>query len=434
MSKPSLSARLVASARDALRRGAPTAVRRSAQPLIRRVLERRIALALRDDAKEPSPGPLIVSGLLSEAKGVSQGARLSVAAFRAARLSPVAHDLRPLFDRVAVQESGLPAGQPGGVWFVHINAPEAIHVLGRLPPETWRQRYRIAYWAYELPRVPAEWVRASEAFHEIWVPSAFVAGALRESGVRTPIRLMPHPVALGPPPAQAERASLDIPHDAFTVLTLGDLHSSAARKNLLGAIGIYTQAFPAPGNARLIMKVREDALHPAFLAHARHAAQGRPDIQFVTGNLTAQEMRGLIAAASLVFSPHRSEGFGLSLAEALYSGVPVLATGWSGNLDFMGDLPEMTIGFSLVPVRDAYRVYRARGQQWAEPDTGDAVAKLRALAASADLRARLAAAGRAAIEALSAPWSREALLAMPLGAFVSDDAAVRPVAATDSSR
>lgn len=423
-----LSTRFIASTRDALRRVTPLSVRRSAQPVIRRILERRIAAALRAGEATPEPGPLVVSGLLQEAKGVSQGARLSVAAFQAAGLSPISHDLRPLFSRGASQAAGFPTHEPGGVWFVHVNAPEAIHALGRISPDSWRNRYRIAYWAYELARVPDEWVRASQAFHEIWAPSAFVVEALKASGVTTPVRLMPHPVALGLPAENLEaRTSAD-----FTILTLGDLHSSAARKNLIGAINIYTHAFPTPGQARLIVKVREDAAHPAFLAQARHVARGRTDIQFLTGDLTTNEMHQLIASSGLVLSPHRAEGFGLPLAEALLAGVPVLATGWSGNVDFMAGLPELSIKYSLVPVRDAHRIYRARGQQWAEPDMQDAVEKLRALAASPDLRSRLAARGRSAIEALSLPWSRETLLAMPIGAFIKD-VAVHPVAGAGPS-
>jgi glycosyltransferase involved in cell wall biosynthesis len=437
MNRTSLSSRLVASARDAWRLTAPTAVRRSAQPVIRRILERRVVAALRYSSADTAPGSLVVSGLFSEAKGVSQGARLSLAAFRAAGLAPIEHDLRHLFNRSGASERGLPTAQPGGVWFVHVNAPEAIHALGRLHPKSWQDRYRIAYWAYELPRVPQEWVRASQAFHEIWAPSEFVVAALRSSGVKIPVRLMPHPVALGAPPAKPDRPAFGIPSDAFVVLTLADLHSSAARKNLIGAIDIYKLAFPSADSARLIVKVREDAAHPVFLSQARQAAYGRPDISFMTGNLSSGEMRGLIASSSLVLSPHRAEGFGLSLAEAFLSGVPALATGWSGNADFLTDLPELSIRYSLVPVRDAYRVYRARGQLWAEPDVDDAVTKLRTLAGSPDLRTRAALKGRKAIEGMSLPWSREALLAMPLGRLAtggSDTPAVGPVAAIEPSR
>ena len=340
------------------------------QPIVLELAERRVRQHLDRVAPVMTPGPLIVSGLMAEAKGVSQGARLSLAAFEAAGLDPIAHDIRRLFDGRDPPSAGLPSPQPGGVWFLHVNAPEAIHALGRLPPASWQSRYRIAYWAYELPRVPSLWVRASAAFHEIWAPSRFVVDALRSSGVEVPVRLMPHPVALGAPPATPERASFGIPPDAFAVLTLADLHSSAARKNLLGAIAIYIQAFPAPKRTQLIVKVREDAAHPAFLAHARQAAHDRPDIHFLTGDLSSEDMHRLIASCSLVLSPHRAEGFGLPLAEALTAGVPVLATAWSGNVDFMADMPDLMIDYSLVPVRDAYRIYRVRGQRWAEPESG----------------------------------------------------------------
>lgn len=389
------------------------------QPMVLELVERRVRQHLDPAAPVVAPGPLIVSGLMAEAKGVAQGARLSLAAFRAAGFEPIAHDIRRLFDGRDPPSAGLPSPQPGGVWFLHVNAPESIHALGRLPPASWQDRYRIAYWAYELPRVPALWVRASAAFHEIWAPSQFVVDALRSSGVEAPVRLMPHPVALGAPPAPPERASFGIPSDAFAVLTLADLHSSAARKNLLGAIAIYMQAFPTPGAARLIVKVREDAAHPSFLARARQAAYGRPDIHVLTGDLSSDDMHRLIASCSLVLSPHRAEGFGLPLAEALMAGVPVLATGWSGNVDFMADMRECTIDHSLVPVRDAYRVYRARDQRWAEPSLEDAIAKLRILAASPDMRIRLAAKGKAAVEALSAPWRREALLQMDFSTLVA---------------
>ena len=405
-------------ARTVWRAAMPRSAKRLMQPMVVELVERRLRLQLNGSVAAMTAGPLVVSGFLSEAKGVSQGARLSLAAFQVAGLAPIAHDIRQLFERRSGASASLPTQDSGGVWFLHVNAPEAIHALGALRSTEWRDRYRIAYWAYELPRVPALWVRASAAFHEIWAPSAFVVDALRSSGVEVPVRLMPHPVALGAPAASPHREAFGIPADTFAVLTLADLRSSAARKNLLGAIAIYMQAFPSPALTSLIVKVREDAAHPAFLAHARHMARDRPDVQFLTGDLSLDDIHRLIASCSLVLSPHRAEGFGLSLAEAMLAGVPVLATGWSGNIDFMAGMPEMTIDYSLTPVRDPYRVYRARGQRWAEPDVEDAVSKLRALAASPELRSRLAAMGRARIEALSVPWARNTLLDMPFGHLI----------------
>jgi hypothetical protein len=375
------------------------------------MFERRVQAALRTERAGITPGPLVVSGLMAEAKGVSEGARLTVAALAAEGFGPVAHDLRPVFNA----GGDFPTTAPGGVWLLHVNAPEAIQALGRLRPESWLGRHRIGYWAYELPRVPASWVRIAQAFHEIWAPSSFVVDALQGSGVKTPIRLMPHPVAIGDPPGRPDRASFGIPGDAFAVLALGDLQSSATRKNLIGAISIYTAAFPSEGEARLIVKVREQGAFPKFLELARQYARGRQDILFMTQNLSGQDMRRLVASSSVVLSPHRSEGFGLPLAEAFLAGVPALATGWSGNMEFMSGLPELLIRSRPVQVDDAFHVYRAAGQTWAEPDVDDAAARLRTLAASPELRRDLAEKGRRAVEALSAPWRRGALKDTPIG-------------------
>jgi glycosyltransferase involved in cell wall biosynthesis len=421
------------SARKLLRSALPGFARRFMQPVVLKMHERRLSAQLNRASSAISPGPLIVSGFLTEAKGVSQGARLSLAGFRAAGFAAVAHDLREMLDGGIADRVSLPATRPGGVWFLHVNAPEAVHAFSALHLSEWQDRYRIGYWAFELPRVPDLWVRASAAFHEIWAPSTFVVDALRSSGVKVPVRLMPHPVALGTPISTPDRAAFGIAVDTFAVLALADLRSSAERKNLLGAIEIYIRAFPSPGLSRLIVKVRDDAAHPSFMRRARLAAQGRTDIEFFAGDLSTDEMQSLIASCSLLLSPHRAEGFGLPLAESLLAKVPVLATGWSGNVDFMRGMPELLIRYSLVPVRDLYGVYRARGQRWAEPDVNDAVAKLRALADSASLRSRLGGRGAATIAALSEPWKREALLAMPFAAWVGSARSRSAVSSVDAA-
>jgi glycosyltransferase involved in cell wall biosynthesis len=416
MGQDRLTDSVLRAARQAWRAIAPASMRSVAQPLVAMLAERRVRQALAQGEPAAAPGPLVVSGLLSESKGVSQAARLTVVGLRAAGYLPVEHDLRPLLAAGPGASGKLPVDRPGGVWITHINAPEAMHALAYLDSAQWLGRRRIGFWAYELPRVPALWVRASEFFHEIWAPSHFVADALATSGVTKPVRVMPHPAALAKIDARPDRTAFQIPASDFVVLAMGDLRSSAMRKNLIGAIEIYKRAFPGTGDgSRLILKVQSANAHPRFRKAAGLAAAGRPDILFFTDDLSPTEIGRFIASCDVLLSPHRSEGFGLPLAEAFLAGVPALATGWSGNLDFMSDLPELTIRHTLVPVRDPFGVYRARGQSWAEPDSDDAVAKLKALAASPDLRARLAARGRAAVEAQASAWSRETLDQTVLG-------------------
>lgn len=406
-------------ARGLWRVAVPHSVRAMAQPLSQRLALSSVRRALAKHRSPAKPGPLIVSGLINESKGVSEGARLTISALRSAGYPLVALDLRLLLQARSAAEAALPEKGEGGVWLIHANAPEALKALARLDPAQWVGRHRIGYWAYELPVTPPLWAAASKAFHEIWAPTRFVAEALEASGVDVPIRVMPHPVATLERPVKADRAAFLIPRDAFAVLAMGDLHSSATRKNLLGAIAIYLRAFPASdGKSVLILKIQSGDAHPAFRAQAETAMAGRKDIVLIADTLSRRDVQRLIASCDALLSPHRSEGFGLTLAEAFLMGVPALATGWSGNLDFMRDMPELLIKSTLVPVRDPHGVYQNANLQWAEPDADDAAAKLCTLASNPELRRRLAIRGAAAVQQLSGAWARTELDATALGRLV----------------
>lgn len=374
---------------------------------------RRVEAALTGGEPTFSPGPVIVSGLLAGASGISRAARLTVRGLQHAGYEPVEHDLAPVFARSDGADSGLPVAPMGGVWLLHVNAPEAIAAMSRISPDAWRGRYRVGYWAYELPVLPRSWAIAARFLHEIWVPSTFVAEAARRAGVAIPVRVMPHPVTLTAASREGRPAQ-----DPFTVLAMGDLNSSWGRKNLLGSIEIFRTAFPEPQTSRrLIVKIQSVSLNHLFEKSARNAMAGRPDISLVSRSMSDQEVERLIAGSSVFLSPHRSEGFGLAIAEALLAGVPALATGWSGNTDFMRDIPELCIRYRLAPVRDAAGLYRVAGAVWAEPDIADAVGKLRALESSVQLRQSLAAMGRQSLIAQLGAWSQEALAQMPFGSL-----------------
>jgi len=395
----------------------PAPLRGLAQPVMAALAEFRVLSIVAPPEREFRPGALVVSGFFSESRGISQAARLTVAGLTAAGFTPVQHDLRDVIAAGPGARKKLPS-DPGGVWITHVNAPEAMHALGYLDPASWRGRYRIGFWVWELELIPAAWVRASRVFHEIWVPSRFVADAMTASGVTTPIRVMPHPVALGAPPKR-NRPAFELAEDDFIVLSMGDLRSSLTRKNLLGAVAIYRCAFPEPVPGRsMIVKVQSTDPHPAIDAAVSAAIAGRPDITLLADSLSTVDAQSLIASADVFLSPHRSEGFGLPLAEAFMAGVPALATGWSGNLDFMGEVPKLLIRNTLVPVSDPHGIYKGeyqgQGQRWAEPDLDDAAQTLRRLAEFPDLRADLAARGRKAVEAQATAWSREALAATEL--------------------
>jgi glycosyltransferase involved in cell wall biosynthesis len=402
------SDRMLSGAKKAWRKVAPANLRPAAQPVAAWLAERKVQQALRVLEPPQQPGPLLVSGLIAETRGISEAARLTIAGLKAAGYAPVAHDLRPVFEAGPGARARLPVDRPGGVWLLHVNAPEALHALAYVDPDQWRGRRRIGFWAYELQRVPGSWVRAAQGLHEIWAPSKFVADAIVASGVRIPVRVMPHPVALTHQVVTPDRKRFGIDANAAAVLAMGDLASSAERKNLAGAIAIYRQAFPeADGRTRLIIKTHGNVGEEVFQRAAQRAAGGREDVQVIAERLTDAEMKSLIASSDVLLSPHRSEGYGIPLAEAFLMGIPALATNWSGNMDFMADIPELLIKSTLVPVRDPYGVYKLRNQLWAEPDIADAANKLRALAANPLARQRLALQGRQAVDRQAQSWTRQ---------------------------
>ena len=83
----------------------------------------------------------------------------------------------------------------------------------------------------------------------------------------------------------------------------------------------------------------------------------------------------LIASADALISLHRAEGFGLTLAEAMLMGVPVVAT--AGNLDFMDEATACLVPVGLVSIKDPQGIYK--GQNWADPDITFAAEQLRRL-------------------------------------------------------
>jgi glycosyltransferase involved in cell wall biosynthesis len=400
--------------RDLVRRLAPQGLRQALMPLRLKLMERTLARAVATPEPDLQAGDLVVSGLFNMSKGVSRAAHLTAQGIAAAGWPLTAHDIEPVLKAGPGSRKTLPFVRAGGAWIAHINAPEALLALTSLSPDAWRGRTRIGYWAYELPAAPAAWGRVARAFHEIWAPSVFAAEAMRAAGARS-VRVVPHPAHLGERPTrEAMSRWADLKGGRLLILAMGEVGSSLARKNLEGAVEIFVRAFPAAkeDGPRLLLKVHSAGSPEALAASTDRLRRGRDDILCLTERLSHGDTAGLIASCDVLLSPHRSEGFGLTLAEALLEGVPALATGWSGNLDFMSGLDPLLIAHRLVPVRDASGVYSASGQVWAEPDVGDAVQKLLDLIGNPVLRRRLAEEGRARVLALGACWSPDRLQAL----------------------
>ena len=346
--------------------------------------------------------PLGIAGLFSTASGVGEGARLAYSALDAAGLAPAAFDLSAAFGQTEfsspTHRRTLAPG--GGSLIVHHNGPYMPHALWTLGHNLIRGRRIIGYWAWELPRLPAVWRPGFRFVHEIWVPSTFTHDAVA-AATDLPVHVVPHPLP-DAPVTPGMRGKLGLPSDALVVLNVFHLGSAFSRKNPLAAIAAFRRAFGNDPKRMLAIKLIDNGAHLA--RHELNAAiAGASNIRLIEGMLPEADMAGLMAASDIVISLHRSEGFGLVPAQAMALGKPVVATGWSGNLDFMNAHNSALVSYSLVPVRDLQGFFDSADQLWADADVEHAAEWLRRLAADVHLRGKLGSAAAADVRAQLSP-------------------------------
>jgi glycosyltransferase involved in cell wall biosynthesis len=278
---------------------------------------------------------------------------------------------------------------------MHVNAPMLPLALLRLPRALRRDRPIIGYWAWEMPEIPPEWRPALSCVTEIWVPSRFTAAAL-EPWLPGRVRVVPPPLAIVPPcPSALGRSAFDLPETAVVVLVSFNLASSFARKNPFAAVAAFHAAFGDRADRILLLKISHPDHAPADFERLTQLAAA-PNILLETRVLTPNDSHALMACADIVLSLHRGEGFGLVMAEAMLLGKPVVATGWSGNTDFMDRANSVLVGYRLIRARDDRSVYRGL---WAEPDVAEAALRLRQLADDPALRHDLGERARRSIAA-----------------------------------
>lgn len=331
-------------------------------------------------------------GLGASSLGVGHAARLLVEELRAGGVDVRIKDVTAMV--AAPQDSALEPSQPDGDWplIIALNPDVAVHVLADLPRGLLEGRRVIGFWVWELSKLPRTWDIARGWVHEIWTPSAFSAEAMAALGV--PVFRTPHAVALAPapvlPPAEEARASLGLSASDFIAVNSFSLSSSLTRKHPFAAMDAFTAAFP-DGGAKLVLRVLESDRYPdAWRALCAHAARCGPSVWLMDTPGPLSTLHQLYAAADLYLSLHRSEGFGLNLAEAMLAGVPVMATDYSAPLEFLDADCAVLIGARAVPAVDRFGPYTVPGATWAEPDIDQAIAALRRLKGDRTLRADLA--------------------------------------------
>lgn len=276
---------------------------------------------------------------------------------------------------------------------IHIN-PEQMDLLHlMLPQSTWDKRYNIGVWLWELEDIPDEWCKYFPFVDEVWAPANFTAEAIRKKSP-VPVTMIPYGIEAKTDP-RFDRAYFGLPENRFLFLCMYDTNSTMARKNPRAVVKAFKQAF-AKDDTSVGLVVKLNNPTDKDMAILKADLEGYENITFINRILSKTEVNSLIADCNVFVSLHRSEGFGLVMAEAMYLGIPSIATGWSANTDFMNRENSCLVDYSFIPVGENYHL-AAPNQRWADPDIGQAAEYMKRLSADPDYYREVAENGKAFI-------------------------------------
>lgn len=258
-------------------------------------------------------------------------------------------------------------------------------------PEYFRERNNIAIWAWEFTEFPEEWASCFQPLNEIWAISNYAREAISKSS--------PVPVRVLTPPLQIDESSLNpsfarqqLGLKKETFLFLFAFTGAMERKNPTAVLEAFRRAFSPADNVALIIKTTplpypslSMTYHGTKLGFAKTLksciatfrdlrtvtrASSKANAMILRDHLSRKDFLSLVLSCDCFVSLHRTEGFGQILAQAMYLGKPVIATGYSGNLDYMNNENSLLVKHRLVPIGRYVRSY-GRGSEkytWAEPD------------------------------------------------------------------
>ena len=348
----------------------PAQDRRTARSMVAGAWRRARGLA----GPKPAPGVTVV-GFLRGELGIGESARQLVAALEAAGVP---------CGTVAVDPDGgtrarsplAPAGDGRirEITVLAVNADLTPGVAASVPQHLTRS-HRVGMWYWEVEDFPPSQHAGFAALDEIWVATDFVRRAI-EPHSTVPVHTLTPPLPQRGADPSLGRTELGLPGGRPVLLFSFDFLSTAERKNPWGLIDAFSRAFaPNEGPVLVVKSINADR-RPADAERLRVAALRRPDVLLREDYLDAGARDALVAHCDAYVSLHRSEGLGLTMAEAMAWGKPVIATGYSGNLQFMTEENSFLVPWSPALVPDDAPPYPP-GSRWADPDLDEAARLMR---------------------------------------------------------
>lgn len=333
-----------------------------------------------------------VAGYLSAELGLGEAARLLVRTLEHAEIPYSTINYEETASRK--QQSFVPRGDgraPFDVNVVCVSADRTPTFAQRTGRGFFDGRYTAGYWFWELERLPETMYPAFAHVDEVWAATRFVTSAIAAAQQR-PVYTIPTPVPIPAIDPRATRERLGLPN-GFVFLFMFDFFSVIERKNPIGLVQAFSRAFTPNEGPTLVVKTINGSKSLNELEKLRSAAAGREDIRIVDAYLSEPDKNSLLGLCDCYVSLHRSEGLGLTMGEAMGLGKPVIATAYSGNLDFMTPENSFLVDYTMGRVPRGSDPY-PEGTPWAEPSIDEAAGLMRRVVDDPAEAARRAAIGQ----------------------------------------
>jgi glycosyltransferase involved in cell wall biosynthesis len=324
----------------------------------------------------PRPHGVNLVGYVTAVFGVGEVARLISSTLDTMRVPAAVVANRATLSRQSLAfDTRPPSDAPYDLNMFCINADNTTDLAQQLGSEFFAGRTSIGLWFWEAEDFPPSMTEAFELVDEVWVASDFVLEAVAAQAPK-PVRKFPLPVVVPSVPEGVTRSELGLPEDRFVFLFVYDYLSTAERKNPVGLIDAYRRAFGPDDGTALVLKSINGEKRTAQYERVRLAAAGRPDVIVRDAYLPSEQSNALLGHCDAYVSLHRSEGFGMDMAKAMGLGKPVIATRYSGNLEYMDDGTAYLVDYDLEPVGPGCEPYPP-DSRWARPRTEHAAELMR---------------------------------------------------------
>ena len=316
---------------------------------------------------------LVYYGYVFDASGYGQAARGYIHALERAgvKLSVVdlaAHRPRQVRDELVEARVGKNTGAD-------------VHLFHGIPPQ-WARfaagvKNSIGMTVWETDAMPAQWQGALRQVREVWLPCDYNVSVFGKSLDKAIFKL-PHPLPPGKP--ETVDAAAEFPGLGARDFVFYSIFQWQERKSPRGLIESFLRAFPSESDVVLVLKVNAEAARVAAgeLESLRGQTGSRARVEIHSEAWPEARIEALHARGDCYVSLHRGEGWCYPLFEAAGRGTPVVATNYSGPLEYLDAGAHHLVRHELCPVRQPYVYYHPR-MRWAEPDLAHASELMRAV-------------------------------------------------------